>query len=266
MPIAGSISLLRPPVRGRLKQIARRISGAAAGLQCLAATALALALALVAIASRGARADGVPAPAAGAIAILTHYESFVLSNCTPCVRETYPIATIPVAATKAPDFPRSAGMPATTTRAGEVAFELLRAYPLGRMNQQHLAMRVALSVTAGLQGQTYSLGMALVDEADVPELAGTIADMAGAAGPAAARSAAEVSDLEFHGDTMRIGVIRIRDDSVVYIQAWSSSDLPRLALKQVWEVPSLYLPVSDLSALRHAVEQVNSKIRQMRAP
>src|SRR5229473_68785 len=203
MPIAGSISLLRPPVRGRLKQIARRISGAAAGLQCLAATALALAL--VAIASRGAR-------------------------------------------------------------AGEVAFELLRAYPLGRMNQQHLAMRVALSVTAGLQGQTYSLGMALVDEADVPELAGTIADMAGAAGPAAARSAAEVSDLEFHGDTMRIGVIRIRDDSVVYIQAWSSSDLPRLALKQVWEVPSLYLPVSDLSALRHAVEQVNSKIRQMRAP
>src|SRR5260221_13722204 len=262
MPIAGSISLPRPPVRGQLKQIARRIGGAAR--RCLAATALALAL--VAVASRGARADGVPAPASGATAILTHYESFVLSNCTRCVRETYPVATIPVAATKAPDFPRSAGMPATTTRAGEVAFELLRAYPLGRMNQQHLAMRVALSVTTGLQGQTYSLGTALVDEADVPELAGTIADMAGAVGSAAARSAAEVGDLEFHGNTMRIGVIRIRAEAIVYIQAWSSSDLPRLALKQVWEVPSLYLPVSDFSALRRAVEQVNSKIRQMRAP
>lgn len=222
-------------------------------------------LALVTGDSRSARADGVPVPASGATTILTHYESFVLTNCTPCVREIYPIATIAVAATKAPDFPRSAGMPATTTRAGEVAFELLRAYPLGRANQQHLAMRIALSVTTGLQGQTYSLGTALVDEADVPQLAGMIADIAGAVG-SAARSAAEASDLEFHGDTMRIGVIRVRDDSAVYIQAWSSSDLPRLALKQVWEVPSLYLPVSELATLRHAVEQVGSKIRQIRAP
>src|SRR5258708_30718052 len=134
------------------------------------------------------------------------------------------------------------------------------------MNQQHLAMRVALSVTTGLQGQTYSLGTALVDEADVPELAGTIADMAGAVGSAAARSAAEVGDLEFHGDTMRIGVIRIRDESIVYIQAWSSSDLPRLALKQVWEVPSLYLPVSAFPPLRAPVREGNITIQRMGTP
>jgi hypothetical protein len=224
------------------------------------------AAALSIIAGGSAKADGVPAPGGNATAILTHYEAFVLTNCTPCVRETYPVATVPVAATKAPDFPRSAGMPATTTRAGEVAFELLRAYPLGRMNQQHLAMRIVLSVTTGLQGQTYSLGAALVDEADVAELAGVIADIAGATGSAAARSAAEVSDVEFHGDTLRLGVIRVRDVSAVYIQAWSSSDLPRLALKQVWEVPSLYLTLGDLTALRGAVEQVNGKIRQMRTP
>lgn len=261
MRIAASISLSRLLVSAQPEEIARPIGAAAS--PCL--MMVVVLLALIAGDSGSARADGVPAPASGATTILTHYESFVLTNCTPCVRETYPIATIPVAATKAPDFPRSAGMPATATRAGEVAFELVRAYPLGRANQQHLAMRVALSVTTGLQGQTYSLGTALVDEADVPQLAGMIADIAGAAS-SAARSAAELSDLEFHGDTMRIGVVRVRDDSAVYIQAWSSSDLPRLALKQVWEVPSLYLPVSDLAALRHAVEQVGSKIRQMRAP
>lgn len=261
MRIAGSISLSRRRFRRRPEQGARRIGDGAFPLL----TVTCVALALVSSDAGSARADGVPAPAPGAAAILTHYESFVLTNCTPCVRETYPVATIPVAATKAPDFPRSAGMPATTTRSGEVAFELLRAYPLGRANQQHLAMRVALSVTTGLQGQTYSLGVALVDEADVPQLAGMIADIAAAAG-SAARSSAEVSDLEFHGDTMRIGVVRVRDDSAVYIQAWSSSDLPRLALKQVWEVPSLYLPVSELAELRRAVEQVSGKMRQMRAP
>jgi hypothetical protein len=257
MRIAGSILLSRPDGRGAWR-VARPIRDIAS--LCLLAGCAVLAPATVE--SGRAHADGVPVPAPGAATILTHYESFVLTNCTPCVRETYPIATLPVAATKAPDFPRSAGMPATTTRAGEVAIELLRAYPLGRANQQHLAMRIALSVATGLQGQTYSLGTALVDEADVPQLAGMIAEMANTA--AAARSRAEMSDVEFHGDTMRIGVVRLHDEAVAYIQAWSSSDLPRLALKQVWQVPSLYLPVSDLAQLRHAVEQAVGKIRELR--
>lgn len=257
MRIAGRIVLSRSPCReaGRVARPIREI----ASLSVLMLGAL---LAPATVESGRARADGVPVAAPGAATILTHYESFVLNNCTPCVRETYPIATLPVAATKAPDFPRSAGMPASTTRAGEVAIELLRAYPLGRTNQQHLAMRIALSVATGLQGQTYSLGTALVDEADVPQLAGMIAEMTKAA--AGARSPAEMSDLEFHGDTMRIGVVRLRDEAVAYIQAWSSSDLPRLALKQVWEVPSLYLPVADLAQLRHAVEQAGGKMRELR--
>lgn len=252
-------SLLSPPPSRDAGRSARPIREIAS-LCVLTACAV---LAPAAVESGSARADGVPAPAPGATTILTHYESFVLNNCTPCVRETYPIATLPVAATKAPDFPRSAGMAATTTRAGEVAIEVLRAYPLGRTNQQHFAMRVALSVATGLQGQTYSLGTALVDEADVSQLAGIIGEIANAA--AAARSPAEMSDLEFHGNTMRIGVVRLRDEAVAYIQAWSSSDLPRLALKQVWEVPSLYLPVSDLAQLRPAVEQAGGKIRELRA-
>jgi hypothetical protein len=50
------------------------------------------------------------------------------------------------------------------------------------------------------------------------------------------------------------------------MQAWPSGDVSRLALKQAWEVPSLYFSLTDLAALHRAVEQVNSKIRQMRAP
>jgi len=257
MRIAGRVLLSRPS--GRDEWRSTRVIRDIASLCMLVACAV---LATAAVEGNRALADGVPVPSPGGTTILTHYDSFVLNNCFPCMRETYPVATLPVAATKAPDFPRSAGMPATTTRAGEVAIELLRAYPLGRTDQQHFAMRVTLSVATGLQGQTYSLGTALVDEADVPQLAGVIAEMANAT--AAARPGAGMSDLEFHGDTMRIGIVRLRDESVAYIQAWSSSDLPRLALKQVWEVPSLYLPVSDLAQLSHAVEQAGGKIRELR--
>src|SRR5690349_12237986 len=109
MRFAGRILLSPPP--GRDAGGSSRPIGEIA-LVCVLTACVVLAPA--AVESGSARADGVPAPAPGATTILTHYESFVLTNCTPCVRETYPIATLPVAATKAPDFPRSAGMPATT--------------------------------------------------------------------------------------------------------------------------------------------------------
>jgi hypothetical protein len=204
--------------------------------------------------------------ASGAIAILTHFESFVLTSCAPCIRETYPIATMHVPATKTPAFPGKADTNNGMTRMGQVGLDLLRAYPLGRENQQHLAMRVTLSVTIGDQGQTYPTGTGMLDEADVAAFAATLSDMADAASSAPLRSAAVVSDVEFHGETLRIGVIRVREEPVAYMQAWSSGDVPRLALKQAWEAPSLYFPLTDLAALHRAVEQVNSKIRQMRAP
>jgi hypothetical protein len=220
-----------------------------------------LALALFGVQSP-AHADGVPVPA-GVAGTLTHFEAFVLTGCTPCVRETYPIATVPVVAMKLPTFPRVAGLPEGMTRAGEVEFELLRAYPLGNATRQQLAMRITLAIRTGLQGQSYLLGTGLMDEADVPGLAVMVTELAHAPDPA--KSGAELSDAEVHGDNLRIGIVHTREEALAYIQAWSSTDLPRLALKQVWEVPSLYLPLNELSALQRGIEQVHAKIRQLRA-
>jgi hypothetical protein len=57
-------------------------------------------------------------------------------------------------------------------------------------------------------------------------------------------------------------VIRIQGDAVAYIQA---GDVPTLALRPVWEVPvTLYLPVSELSALRAAIGEVMAKMQRLR--
>jgi hypothetical protein len=50
-----------------------------------------------------ANADGSPAPAPPSDT-LTHFESFILTNCVPCVREIYSIATVPIPSIKAPAF------------------------------------------------------------------------------------------------------------------------------------------------------------------
>src|SRR5215472_14620322 len=94
-----------------------------------------------------ASADGSPASASSSDT-LTHFESFILTNCVPCVREIYSIATVPIPSIKPPDFSGVApANPATSTRGGELRFELLRAYPVGLKSRQHLAMRVVLSVS-----------------------------------------------------------------------------------------------------------------------
>jgi hypothetical protein len=207
-------------------------------------------------------ADGVPIGTPGTIGTLTHYEAFVLTGCTPCVREIYPVVTIPIASVKAPTFPRSAGVLEGPTRSGELEFSILRAYPAGHVARQQLALRIALSVVGGQQGQTFLLSQGLVDESDVPALAAALGEIAQATG--SLKSPAEMSDLEVHSDNVRIGIVRTTDQPLVYIQAWSSVDLPRLPLKQVWEVPSFFLPLGELPALERALDSVRGKIRQLR--
>ena len=208
-------------------------------------------------------ADGVPIGAPGTTGTLTHFEAFVLSGCAPCVRETYLVATLPVASLKAPTFPRSAGILEGATRSGEIELSILRAYPAGHTGRQQLALRIALSVTAGQQGQTFLLSAGLVDESDVASLAAAVGEVSQAAG--SLKSTADMSDLEIHTDNVRVGIVRTTAEPLVYIQAWSSVDLPRLPLKQVWEVPSFYLPLSELPALERGLDSVRGKIRQLRA-
>src|SRR5262245_29174738 len=98
----------------------------------------------------------------------TVFERFVLSACAPCVRETYPIATLPVAALPLPAFPRAA---ASGGRPGEIAIEVLRARQPGRPDWRSLALRVTLSVATGAGGDLFRLGTGLLDGADVRALA-----------------------------------------------------------------------------------------------
>jgi hypothetical protein len=210
-----------------------------------------------------ARADGSPALASPPDA-LTHFESFVLTNCTPCVRELYSIATVPIPPIKAPAFSGLARVsPATTLRAGELRFELLRAYPVGLESREHLAMRVGLWVSAGSEGALYPLGAGLLDEDEVPVLAAALSQMSRPTPPEADDSSIRLVDTEFHADSVRMGTVHTADGVFAYVQV-APADLPRFALKQVWELPTVYLPSKDIPTLEHSVIQVSAKIRAIR--
>jgi hypothetical protein len=210
-----------------------------------------------------ANADGSPALAPPSDT-LTHFESFILTNCIPCVREFYSIATVPVPSIKAPAFSGLAPVnPAVTTRAGELRFDLLRAYPVGFESRQHLAMRVVLSVSAGSEGALYPLGAGLLDEDEVPALAAALSQMSKSMPPGVDDSSIRLVDTEFHADSVRMGTVRTGNDVFAYVQV-APADLPRFALKQVWELPTTYLPSKDIPTLEHSVILVNAKIRAIR--
>jgi len=211
-----------------------------------------------------ASADGSPGPAALSDS-LTHFESFILTNCTPCVRELYSIATVPIPPIKAPAFSGVAAVnPTTPARAGELRFELLRAYPVGLESREHLAMRVVLSVSAGSEGALYPLGAGLLDEDEVPALAAALSQMSKSMRPGADDSSLRLVDTEFHADSVRMGTVRTGTDVLAYVQV-APADLPRFALKQVWELPTMmYLPFKDIPTLEHSVIQVSAKIRAIR--
>jgi hypothetical protein len=213
--------------------------------------------------SNVARADGSPTPPSPAD-VLTHYESFVLTNCVPCVRESYYIATVPVPSINAPIFP---GVLAQSTRAitrsAELRFELLRAYPTGLPSRGHMAMRAVLSVAAGAEDQLYPLGAGLLDEDEVPVLEAALSQMQTWSQSEATDPSAQLVDFEFHVDSVRVGTFRTEKQTLAYMQV-APTELPRFALKQIWELPTVFLASSDIPVLQRAVKQVNAKIRTIR--
>jgi len=227
------------------------------------ALALILSVGLMCAGSRVANADASPTPAPPSD-VLTHFESFILNNCVPCVREFYYIGTVPVAPIKTPAFP---GVPAlsarTNTRAGELRFELLRAYPVGLKSRAHMAMRVILSVASGTEGQLYPLGVGLLDEDEVPVLETSLSQLEKWSASENTDSSLQLVDTEFHVDSVRMGTLRTGGQILAYVQV-APTDLPRFALKQVWELPTLFLASEDIPALERTVKQVNEKIRALR--
>lgn len=208
-------------------------------------------------------ADGGAPPASPSATALTGFESFILTDCAPCVREHYFIGTVPIPSIKAPTF---SGAPplnaATNTRAGELRFELLRAYPLGLDRREHFAMRVVIS-SPGAGGVMYPLAAGLLDEDEIPVLADALSQMGKSMGPGAADSSIQLVDTEIHADSVRMGTVRTGNDVFAYVQV-APPDLPRFALKQVWEVPTMYLASKDIPTLEQSVMQVSAKIRAIR--
>ncbi|HZZ93204.1 MAG TPA: hypothetical protein VFE23_11640 [Usitatibacter sp.] len=230
----------------------------------LPSLALAAVIGLMCARAGVAHADGSPPPAT-ASDTLSHYEYFVLANCAPCVRELYFIGTLAVPTMNAPVFSgvARASAAASTTRPGELRFELLRAYPAGLESRQRFAMRVVLGVSAGSEGTLYPLGAGLLDEEEVPVLADALSRMGQSMSRAADDASMQVVDTEFHADSVRMGTVRTGNEVFAYVQV-AQGDLPRFGLKQVWELPTMYLPAKDITALQKTVLQVNAKIRALR--
>jgi hypothetical protein len=214
-----------------------------------------LIVALVA-APAAVRADGDPV----ALGPPTVFERFVLSACSPCVRETYPIATLPVSAVPLPGFPRTPA--ASGGRPGEIVIDVLHAHQLGRPDWRSLALRVTMSVTTGAGGDLFRLGTGLLDGADVPALVQAVGEMARIVTAPRGEPRPDTVDADFHGGTLRIGVLQIRGEAIGYIQ---TGDLPTVLQRAVWEVPAtLYVPVKDLPAMATALGQAAARIQQVR--
>jgi hypothetical protein len=231
--------------------------------------ALVILMGLVCARSDVANADSNNAPVPAG-ATLTDFENFVLYYCVPCVREVYSVATVPIPSLKAPTFSGLVPVnPAPTTRAGEVRFELLRAYPVGLEAREHMAMRVVLLVTTGPSGTTgsqtplYPVAAGLLDEDEVPALAAALSQMSKPIPSVAGDASLQLVETEFHADMVRVGTLRTGNDLLAYVQV-APPDIQRFALKQVWELPVMYLPSKDISTLEHSVRQVSAKIRSIR--
>ena len=59
-----------------------------------------------------------------------------------------------------------------------------------------------------------------------------------------------------------MGIVGSGNDLLAYVQIAPAD--PQFALKQVWELPAMYMPSKDIPALQRAVQQVNAKIRALR--
>jgi hypothetical protein len=227
------------------------------GASASARLTLAVLTAAGVIAAASARADGPQ----GVDEPLTRFERFALAGCTPCVKESVPIATVAVPAVKLAALVRAAA--GRVSRAGEIGVEVLRAYQLGRASRQMLALRVTLSIPTGNPGEMYRLASGVVDEDEVAGLAVALREIAQtASAPTAPAPGTETMEIDVHTGSVRLGILRLRENSVAYVQA---GDIHLLARRPVWEAPgTLYLPPTELPALVRAIAEAAAKVQSMR--
>ena len=190
-----------------------------------------------------------------AAALPTHFERFVLSGCSPCVKESFPVKTVAIAVVKLPAFPRVAT--GLQSRHGEIVFAIVRASARAPRAPVARAPRDALG---GVRGRRRPLPRGsrragrrrcrrprrrAVRDGWAPEPAGP-----------------ETVEIAFHAGSLRVGVVRMRGEAMAYVQA---GQIPILMFRPVWEVPNtVFLSVSDLPTLTAAIVEVAAKIRALR--
>ena len=190
----------------------------------------------------------------------TTFEALTADSCAPCVKDSYAVAALPLASLQSAGF--GPAVTSMMSRGGEIRIEVVRAYPLGKLSQQVLAMRATLSIKTG-DGQLLPVTSGLVDEDEVGMFATAVGNVAKTAGRRSAEEPIpETTEIEFHAGSLRVGAIRVRGDDVAYIQA---GNMRLLRAPTPFETSSaLFLPVSDLSALHHAIERADSRIKKLR--
>jgi len=189
----------------------------------------------------------------------TRFEVFV-AGCSLCVKDSYSVATLPMGVSGPSGFGPS--VVSTMARGGAVRFEVVRAYPPAKQSQQIFVMRATLLIKAG-DGQLSPVATGLLDDEEVTALATAVAEISKRPSPRKAEELApDMSEIEFHGGSLRFGVIRIKGAEVAYIQAGDLRSLrPPSALETTH---ALFLPVSDLPALHEVIGQVERRIRELR--
>jgi hypothetical protein len=190
----------------------------------------------------------------------TTFESLIGDVCSPCVKDSYAVSTLPLAPLKPAGFG-----PAVTnmmSRGGEVRLEVVRAYPLDKLSQKFLAMRATLSIKTG-DGQFLPVAIGLVDEDEVTTFAAAVDKIAkSAARRPAEEPVPDTREMDVHAGSLRIGVLRIRGGEVAYLQA---GNVRVLRAPTPFETSSaLFFPVADLAALHDAIGQAEIKIKKLR--
>jgi len=190
----------------------------------------------------------------------TTFESLFAELCSPCVRDSFTVSTLPLTPLKSVGF----GPPVTAmmSRGGEVRIEVVRAYPLGKLSQQFLAMRTTLSIQTG-DGQLLPVATGLVDEDEVSMYAVAVENIARSASRRPAEDPIpDTTEMEFHAGSLRVGTMRIRGGDVAYLQA---GNLRILRAPTPFETSSaLFFSVGDLTALHQAIGQAESRIKKLR--
>lgn len=190
----------------------------------------------------------------------TTFESLVAEACSPCVKDSYVVSALPLSTLRTVGFGPSVS--SMMSRGGEIRIEVVRAYPLGRRDQQFLAMRATLSIKMG-DGQVLPVASGLVDEEEVAMFAAAIDNISKTASRRPAEEPIpDTTELEYHAGSLRVGTIRIATGELAYLQA---GNVRVLRAPTPFETSSaLFFAVSDLTGLHRAVSDAQGRIKRLR--